>query len=173
MQINQQSSSPGKRPEPLVGARSPATAYRERLTPSLWALVASAVVAPMAALVFAPFDATLALGIGLVVGAAAVTLLIASSPRIEVSDATLRAGRAHIDVAMLGAPLAVTGDAARLARGPGLDARGWHLIRGGIDGVLVVANTDPDDPVSTWTISSRTPDRLAAAIVRAQAAPPL
>ncbi|HWI31933.1 MAG TPA: DUF3093 domain-containing protein [Microbacterium sp.] len=148
--------------------QSPAL-YRERLTPSLWAIVAAAVVAPMAALVFAPIDSTLALVAGAIVGVAVVTLLIVISPLVEVRDGMLRAGRARIDVACLGRPVARTAQSAREARGPGLDPRGWHLIRGGIDGVIVVDVNDPDDPTPTWTVSSRTPDRLAAAIVRAQA----
>jgi hypothetical protein len=109
--------------------------------------------------------------VGGLVGLGAVTLLIALSPRIVVGDGMLRAGRAHIDVSLLGRPVALVGEEARAARGPGLDARGWHLIRGGIDGLVVVADIDPDDPVSAWTISSRTPDRLAAAIAREQATP--
>ena len=76
--------------------------------------------------------------------------------------ATLSATRAE------NAARALTGEEARQARGPALPARGWHLIRGGIDGVVVVPDIDQDDPVDTWTISSRTPDRLAAAIRAAQ-----
>jgi hypothetical protein len=45
------------------------------------------------------------------------------------------------------------------------------VIRGGIDGVVIVAITDPDDPAPYWVISTRTPDRLAAALRRAQATP--
>lgn len=82
----------------------------------------------------------------------------------------LRAGRAHIDARWLGEPSVYTGDEARERRGPLLPGDGWHLIRGGIDGVVVVALTDPDDPVRSWTVSSRTPDRLAAAIRAARAA---
>src|SRR5690606_21178322 len=132
-------------------------------TPPLWALAAAAVAGPMVALSFTPVDATLALIAGLVVGVAVIAVLIAFSPRIEVADGKLRAGRAHIDVALLGRPVALTGDEARAARGHGLDHRGWHMIRGGIGPVLVVPVEDPADPVQTWTISSRTPDRLAAA----------
>jgi len=172
MQITSHSSAPDERPGARPNERpASAPAYSERLTPSLWALVAAAVVAPMAALVFAPFDATLALVIGAIVGAGALALLILLSPRVTVSDGILRAGRAHIDVSLLGQPVALTAEAARAARGPGLDARAWHLIRGGIDGLIVVPNIDPDDPVPTWAISSRTPDRLAAAILKAQAPP--
>ena len=121
--------------------------FRERLSPSLWVLVSAAVVAPMAALVFAPIDTSVALVAGAIAGVLFVALLIA------------------------GSPVATTGADAQNARGPGLDPRAWHVIRGGIDGVVVVEVTDPDDPTPEWVVSSRTPDRLAAAIRRAQATP--
>ena len=143
--------------------------YRERLGPSLWTLVSAAVAAPMAALVFAPIDTTLALVMGAVVGVGVVGLLIAASPVVELRDGVLRAGRAHIGVELLGEPAVHTADDARRARGSGLDPRSWHLIRGGIDGVVVVPVTDQDDPTPAWVISSRTPDRMASALRRAQA----
>ncbi|MDY0909725.1 DUF3093 domain-containing protein [Microbacterium sp. CFBP9034] len=143
--------------------------YRERLGPSLWTLVSAAVAAPMAALVFTPIDTTVALVIGAAVGVGIIALLIAGSPVVELRDGVLRAGRAHIDVSLLGEPTVHTADDARHARGAGLDPRSWHLIRGGIDGVVVVPVTDLDDPAPTWVISSRTPDRLAAAMRRAGA----
>ncbi|MFG6502166.1 DUF3093 domain-containing protein [Microbacterium sp. P05] len=146
-------------------------AYRERLSPSLWVLVAAAVCAPMAALVFAPVDATLSLVAGLVVGLGIVTALIASSPVVEVRGEVLHAGRAHIDVGLLGTPVPAQGEDARAARGASLDARAWLLIRGGIDGIVTFPVTDLDDPTPAWVISSRTPDRLAAAVRRAQVRP--
>jgi len=142
--------------------------YRERLSPSLWALVAAAVCGPMAALVFAPIDTTLALVVGAVVGVAFVALLVAGSPTIEVRDGMLRAGRARIAADLLGDPRIVTGDDARIARGQELDPRAWHVIRGGIDGVAIFPVLDADDPTPVWVLSSRTPDRLAAAVRRAR-----
>jgi hypothetical protein len=142
--------------------------YRERLGPSLWVLVSAAVAGPMAALVFAPVDTTLALVAGAAVGVAVVALLVAGAPIVSVRDGVLRAGRAHIRVDLLGEPVVHVAEQARHARGAGLDPRAWHVIRGGIDGVLAVPVTDPDDPTPVWVISSRTPDRLAAAIRRAQ-----
>ncbi len=150
---------------------SAGSVYRERLGPSLWALVSSAVVGPMVALVFVPFDTTIALVIGAVAGLAFAALLVAGSPVVDVREGTLRAGRAHIDVGHLGDPVALTGDEARHARGPGLLPRSWHVIRGGIDGIVIVPVIDIDDPTPVWVISSRTPDRLAAAVRRAQATP--
>jgi hypothetical protein len=143
--------------------------YRERLGPSLWLLVSAAVAAPMAALVFAPLDTTVALVVGLVVGVAIIGVLIAGAPVLQVRDGTLRAGRAHIDVSLLGEPVVLVDEQARHARGSGLDPRSWHVIRGGIEGLVVVPVKDPDDPTPVWVISSRTPDRFAAALRRAQA----
>lgn len=138
--------------------------YRERLAPSLWTLGAAAVVAPMAALVFAPFDPVAALVVGVLVAVAVIAAAIALSPVLEVRGSTVRAGRAHIDARWLGTPRPLTGEDAALARGAHLDRSAWLLIRGGIDGLVIVPNTDPADPASAWVLSSRTPERLAAAI---------
>jgi hypothetical protein len=144
-----------------VGARD----YRERLGPSLWVMVSAAVAGPMVALVFAPIDTTLALAIGALVGVAVVALVVA------VEGGELRAGRAHIPVDLLGDPAVHVGEGARQQRGAGLDPRSWHVIRGGIDGLVVMPVSDPQDPTPAWVISSRTPDRLAAAVRRAQVKP--
>lgn len=152
-------------------ARSDVFAYRERLSPSLWALVASALCAPMVALVLTPVDTTVALAAGVVAAVLIIAGLVAASPRIRVEDGVLYAGRAHIDVGLLGEPVALTGEDARNARGRELDPRSWTVVRGGIDGVLVVPITDPEDPAPSWIISSRTPDRLAAALRRARTMP--
>ncbi|GAA1989116.1 DUF3093 domain-containing protein [Microbacterium pumilum] len=150
-------------------ARSVGPQYRERLGPSLWALVSAAVAAPMAALVFAPLNTTIALVIGAGVGVAIIALMVAGAPVLDVRDGVLRAGRAHIDVDLLGDAVVLTGDPARHARGAGLDPRSWHVIRGGIDGIVIITVTDPDDPTPMWVVSSRTPDRFAAALRLAQA----
>ncbi len=148
------------------GGDATEVAYRERLSPSLWVLVSAAVVAPMAALVLTPVDTTVALIVGVLAGVGFVALLIAGSPVIEVRGGVLRAGRAHIDVGLLGDAVIRTGEEARAARGPELDPRAWHVIRGGIDGVVLIPILDADDPTPVWVLSSRTPDRLAAALRR-------
>lgn len=142
--------------------------YRERLSPSLWALLSATVVAPMVTLVFVPLDATWALVIGVAAGAALVASLVYFSPIVEVRGGVLRVGRAHIPVRMLGEPNPAVGAEARELRGPSLPRTAWHLFRGGIDGVVSVPVTDDRDLVSEWVFSTRTPDRLAAAIKRAR-----
>ncbi|GAB3153998.1 hypothetical protein GCM10027058_23620 [Microbacterium neimengense] len=142
--------------------------YRERLSPSLRTLVAAAVCAPMVALALSPVDTTIALVAGAAVAALIIWALMASAPRVEVSEGELRAGRAHIPVDLLGAPVAYTGEDARFARGRDADPRSWMLVRGGIGGAVVIPVEDADDPTPAWVVSSRTPDRLAAAVRRAQ-----
>jgi hypothetical protein len=165
-----QQKTPGHHP-PTDHPVAAGTIYRERLTPSLWGIVSAAVVAPMAALVFLPLDQTIALAAGILVAVLVVWLMIAVAPTIEVRGGELRAGRAHIPVRLLGAPEYFTGPDARQARGPGLDPRAWHLIRGGLDGIVRVPVRDPDDPTPVWVLSTRTPDRLAAAIRHTQTRP--
>lgn len=145
-------------------------AYRERLSPSLWVLAAAAVSAPMVALVFVPVDATVALVAGALVAVLVTGGLVASSPAVAVEGGELRVGRAHVPVGLLGEPQIAAGDEARVMRGPGLARTAWHLLRPGIDGLVRVPLHDPSDPVTEWVFSTRTPDRVAAAIRRAQAA---
>lgn len=152
-----------------------AASYRERLSPSLWVLVSAAVCGPMVALVLAPLDSVIGLVAGIAVGALVVAGLIALSPVVEVAEGRLRVGRASIELGYLGDIETFTGDAARQARGPGLSSSSWHLLRGGIDGVVRIAVEDDDDPVGHWVFSSRTPARVAAVIdaARAAAGPPV
>ncbi|WP_292836565.1 DUF3093 family protein [Microbacterium sp.] len=142
--------------------------YRERLSPSLWALLSAALAAPMVALVFVPLDATVALIAGLGAAAALIVALVASAPIVAVRGGELRVGPAHIPVALLDDPMALTGEEARDARGPGLHRDAWHLLRPGIGGIVQVGIRDDRDPASQWVFSSRTPDRVVSAIRRAQ-----
>lgn len=153
---------------PARSAVPAAPTYRERLSPSLWTLLSAAVAAPMVSLVFVPLDATVALVAGAVAAAVILTALILLSPVIEVRGGELRVGRAHIPVSYLGDPAGFVGEQARAIRGPGLPATAWHALRGGIDGVVVVPVDDPRDPVTAWVFSTRTADRVVAAIRRAQ-----
>lgn len=122
----------------------------------------------MAALTLAPVDRTVALIGGVVVGIAVVVGLVAAAPVIEVRDGMLRAGAARIPVELLGEPEVHSGQDARDQRGPRLDKRSFVLLRGGIDGLAVLPVLDEEDPTPAWVLATRTPDRLAAAIRRAQ-----
>ncbi len=142
--------------------------YQERLTPSLWVFGGATVLAPMGALVLTPIDSTLGLIVGSLLALAVIVAMATLSAKITVNGTVFRAGRAQIDAKWLGQPEQLTGEEARAARGVNLDHRAWHLVRSGIDGAVRVPITDPDDPAPYWVISTRTPDRLAAAIENAR-----
>lgn len=93
----------------------------------------------------------------------ALVIFVVRAPRIVITDTTLRAGRATIDRAFLGDVRGVT-EAERPAAIS--DARTWKLLRAWIPtGVLVTIN-DPADPTPSWYLSTRHPEKLAAALER-------
>lgn len=138
--------------------------YRERLTPPLGVIGAAALLGPMVTIVFLPWRPEWSLLAG--AGTSLVFVLLAwlTSPTITVTDTTLVAGHAQIEREWLEPAVALTGEDAQEARTTKLPGNGWHLIRGSANGIVRVPLTDPNDPVKIWTISSRTPDRLAAAL---------
>lgn len=140
--------------------------YRERLWPAPWLFLATALVIPASLLVFFPISIPAGVAVAIALYLGCVALLFASSPRIEVADGELRAGRASIPLEHVGSVTAFAREDARAERGPRLDARAWLLIRGWVDPVARVEITDPDDPTPYWLVSSRRPAELAAAVER-------
>jgi len=125
----------------------------------VWALIV-----PATLLVLAPLSWVAGIVAGGLLYAACVAILVASAATIEVSDDTLRAGRARIPLAMLGMAEKFTGDEAVLERGQRLDARAWLLIRGWIKPVVKIPVLDPADPAPYWLLSTRRPAGLLKAI---------
>ncbi len=148
------------------------TRYRERLIPGAGAGVALLLLLPAVYLVLLPLGLP---GVVPLLGAAAATLaaeavLFGTAPVVEVAGGELRAGPARIPVSLTGETEPFHGSEATAARGTGLDARAFTLMRGWIDPVLRVRLTDPDDPAPYWVVSTRRPERLAAALAEERAA---
>jgi len=143
-------------------------AYRERLWPSPWVFITTALVIPAALLVFLPISEFAGIVVAIVLYGSIVVILLATTPLVEVTDAELGAGRAHLPLAVVKDVRAVEGDEATAERGVRLDARAFLLIRGWIPGIVRVDLDDPSDPTPYWLISTRHPRRLAAAIRGAQ-----
>lgn len=87
--------------------------------------------------------------------------------RISVDGEVLRAGRAHISTVHVGAVTALDADAMRLQAGRDADARAFLLLRPYLKRGVRIDLTDPSDPAPYWLVSSRRPERLAAALTRA------
>jgi hypothetical protein len=148
------------------------TAYAERLkvplrwwvqgtmlVATLWLALVVAVPGPVAWVVTA-------LAMALLAGA----LISYGSALIVVGDGELRAGRAHIEVAHLGAATALDADQARRAAGVDADARAFLVLRPYLKRAVRVVIADPADPTPYWLVSTRHPERLAEALTRARGA---
>ncbi|RZU35024.1 DUF3093 family protein [Streptomyces sp. BK022] len=146
-----------------------AAPYEERLTaPRSWWLI-SVLVGVSFALILLPFG-TLPL-LGGLVGGTAVAAVMASaygSPRIRVVGDALIAGEARIPVSALGAAEVLDAEEARAWRTHKADVRAFLLLRAYIPTALRVEVTDPEDPTPYLYLSTREPERLAAAIADAK-----
>lgn len=113
---------------------------------------------------FAPISMEVGFGAAAVVAVIVFTLLFTSTPRITVTPTTLTVGRATIERRYLGTAEGFTGDDATYQRGRGLNGLAYLCIRGWISPVVRVEVVDPEDRTPYWLASSRTPERLVAAL---------
>jgi hypothetical protein len=103
---------------------------------------------------------------GLVCGTAACAWAVSTygRPVIEVSEGLLKAGRAALPAAALGAATALGADKARALRTFEADPRAFMLLRSYIPTAVRVEVADPGDPTPYHYLSSRRPNHLAAAV---------
>jgi hypothetical protein len=72
--------------------------YRERLWPTLWLYISTALVIPASILVFMPINILVGYITAAVLYGAIVLFLLASAPIIEIDDVELRAGKARLPI---------------------------------------------------------------------------
>ncbi|MBC7441747.1 MAG: DUF3093 domain-containing protein [Ramlibacter sp.] len=138
--------------------------YREKLWAPPAPYLATALIIPASILVFAPISMLAGILIAAGLYAACVAGLLFSAPVVELREGELSAGRARISTDLVGEVQAFEGDEAVLERGRRLDARAWLLIRGWIRPVVRIPIVDATDPAPYWLVSTRHPQKLAAAI---------
>lgn len=138
--------------------------YREKLWAPPWVFLATALVIPASILVLAPISPLAGIITAIVLYAGCVALLVLGSPVVQVRNGILSAGRARITTELLGEALAFDEPEASQERGPRLDVRAWLLIRGWIQPLVRIPIVDDNDPAPYWLVSSRHPQKLAAAI---------
>jgi hypothetical protein len=152
----------------VSGTDGPATpaAYSERLSvPLRWWVQGTMLVATfwLAFVVSTP---------GVVAWSATAVLLLLmvgvflgyGAPRVEVVDGWLRAGRARIPGEFLGAAEPLDAVETRRVAGRDADARAYLLLRPYLKRTVRVSVRDERDPAPYWLVSTRDPERLAAAI---------
>lgn len=144
-------------------------AFRERLWPTAWVFVTTALVIPASVIVFLPIDVLVGVITAVVLYGAIVAILVATSPVISVTHQALVAGRASLPLRFVGAAESFEAEEAFLERGQRLDARAWLIIRGWIGPVVKIAVTDDADATPYWLVSTRRPGELVAALTAARA----
>ncbi|MBY8887123.1 DUF3093 domain-containing protein [Streptomyces sp. PTM05] len=142
--------------------------YDERLTvPGYW--WAMAVLSGFGcALVALPFG-TLPI-LGTLAGSVAVFGVVLSSygsERIRVVQGSLVAGDAKIPLTALGEAVVLDKSEAQAWRTYKADTRAFMLLRSYVPTALKVEVVDPQDPTPYLYLSTRSPERLAAALGRA------
>ena len=142
--------------------------YSERLLPGPlgWALVL--MIAAFMALALYPVNPTIAFSAGVLVAIVGVVVILVTTPRVEIAGGELRAGPAHIPVALLGAARALDATETRVELGVGLDARAYVCLRAWARTAVRVEVEDPDDRTPYWLVSTRHPHALAGAITAAR-----
>jgi len=86
------------------------------------------------------------------------------STLVEVTHGELRAGRARIPTRLLGVPEQLDKDDTRRVLGVDADARAYLLTRPYLKRSVRVPVHDAADPTPYWLVTTRHPDRLAAAL---------
>jgi len=138
--------------------------YRERLWPAPWVFLATALVIPASLLVFLPISLPVGVAVALGLYITVLVVLVSTTPTVQVTASTFRAGRAQIERRFIADAAAFDGAEATAERGVRLDARAWMLLRGWLPGLVRVEISDPDDPTPYWLVATRNPTRLAAAL---------
>jgi hypothetical protein len=88
--------------------------------------------------------------------------------RVSVAEGELRVDDAHIPVRYIGEVTVLDAAAKRLVLGPHAEPYAFVVQRPWVAGAVQVHLADPADPTPYWVVSSRRPDRLAAALEAAR-----
>lgn len=147
----------------MTSSAAPAARYRERLTvpPSYWGIGLFFGLTSVTAVTFMLGDVFLVLGIVVVVGVVAWTLLAWGSLTLIVDENGVRSGRSLLEWPYVGA-VAI---ADREIRGRVLAREDVFLaLRPYAGGAVVVGVSDDADPHLCWLVSSRDPEAFLRAV---------
>ena len=140
--------------------------YDERLgVPLRWWALATMFLASMLLAFLVATPAWVAVAGTAVLVALVLSLFLAyGAARVSVRDGVLTAGRARISLEHVGEVEALDAAATRLLAGRDADARAYLLLRPYLHRAVRIGIDDPADPTPYWLVSTRRPDRLAAAL---------
>jgi hypothetical protein len=145
----------------------PDVRFEERLhVPLRWWVQAVMFLASLWLAFVVALPAGVAWGATGLLGAVVLALFLGyGGARIRVAGGVLQAGRAHIAVELLAAPVALDKAAAHRLAGRDADARAFLLLRPYTKRSVRVEVRDPSDPTPYWLLATRRPDELVRALV--------
>jgi hypothetical protein len=139
--------------------------FRERLTvPIIWWVLAGLFALSVLLAVGAYLGPVWGIGTSVATLLVAATIFGYASLVISVSGKETHVGRASIEHAYVADCRALDADQTRRRAGVEADARAHLVLRPYIKTAVEITLDDPDDPVPYWLVSTRHPQRLAAAL---------
>jgi hypothetical protein len=139
--------------------------FRERLTvPILWWVLAGLLSLSVLIAVATYLGPTWGAGTAIATFLVAVATFGSASIVISVNNKEIHVGRASIEHAYIAACRALNAEDARRRTGVEADARAHMVLRPYIKTAVEITLEDPVDPVPYWLVSTRHPQRLAAAL---------
>jgi Protein of unknown function (DUF3093) len=139
--------------------------FRERLTvPIIWWVLAGLFSLSVLVAVGAYLGPAWALGTSIATLLVAAAIFGSAAILISVDEQEIRVGRASIEHAYIATCRALDAEQTRRRTGVEADARAHLVLRPYIKTTVEITLDDPEDPVPYWLVSTRYPQRLAAAL---------
>lgn len=136
--------------------------YRERLLPSVWLFIATSLLIPSVTLIFMALSLLwVGLGIGITLSVFIMIMMFVKAPNIVITEEMFHIGDAAIERKFLANAEAFYELEAFKERGQRLKLESFYIFQPGIDPVVKIENTDSEDAVPYWLISTRHPQRIA------------
>ena len=139
--------------------------FRERLTmPIIWWVLAGLFSLSVLVAVGAYLGPAWGLGTSIATLLIAAAIFGSAAILISVDEQEIRVGRASIEHAYIATCRALDAEQTRRRTGVEADARAHLVLRPYIKTTVEITLGDPEDPVPCWLVSTRHPQRLAAAL---------
>jgi hypothetical protein len=142
--------------------------FHERLTvPAIWWVLASLFALSVLLAVGAYLGPVWGVGTTVATLLVAAAIFASAAIVIRVDPDQIRVGRASIEHAYIAGCRALDAEETRRRGGVDADARAHMVLRPYVKTAVEITLADPDDPVPYWLVSTRHPQRLAAAMQEA------
>lgn len=139
--------------------------FRERLTlPIIWWVLAGLFSLSVLVAVGTYLGPAWGLGTSIATLLVAAAIFGSAAILISVDEQEIRVGRASIEHAYIATCRALDAEQTRRRTGVEADARAHLVLRPYIKTTVEITLDDPEDPVPYWLVSTRHPQRLAAAL---------